>query len=141
MTVAALFICSAACQNGSGAPKGFIVDLATAGVSCGDGRVIVAFAIGRHRVKLNAEPDVSFPEGVQRLREVMTHRAEKVVYVKAEADVSWEEFLELLDDVWPEVSVVSILTPQVEATARRTHCLGLSCRDCTRFGGFHTRNQ
>src|ERR1700674_2080230 len=137
-TVAALFVCSPACHYGSGAQKVFLVDLATSAESCGDSGNIVAVAIGRHRARLNAEPDVTFPEAVQRLREAMTYRAEKIVYVKAEADVSWGEFLELVDDVWPEVNVVSILTPQVEATARRTYCLGPSCRDCTRFGGFHT---
>ncbi len=49
--------------------------------------------------------------------------------------------MELVDDVWPEVTLVSVLTPQVEAMYRRTHCLGRSCRDCTKFGGFPTRPQ
>ena len=140
-TVAALFMCSAACHYGSGAPKGFIVDLAASAEACGDSSHIVARAIGGHRARLNAEPDVTFPEAAQRLREVMTYRAGKIVYVKADADISWGEFLELVDDLWPEVNVVSILPPRVEATARRTYCLGPSCRDCTRFAGFHTHNQ
>jgi biopolymer transport protein ExbD len=134
-------MCGAACQRGSGTAKGFMVDLATSAESCGDSRTIVAVAVGRHRAKLNAEPDATFPEVVQRLREVMSYRAEKVVYVKAEAEVSWGEFLELVGDVWPEVNAVSILTPQVEAMARRTYCLGPSCRDCTKFGGFPTRTR
>jgi len=73
-----------------------MVDLAASAESCGDSSNIVAVAVGRHRARLNAEPDVTFPEAVQGLREVMTYRAEKIVYVKAEADVSWGEFLELV---------------------------------------------
>ncbi len=134
-SVAMLVLCSAACHYGSAVSKGFIVDLAAVEVSttCGDNSV-VAVAIGRHRAKLNAEPDVAFSEAIRGLHEVMTHRVERIVYVKAEPDVFWGEFLELVDNVWPEVNVVSILTPQVEA---RGTCPGLSCRDCTRFGGFH----
>jgi hypothetical protein len=118
-----------------------MVDLAASAESCGDGSDIVAVAIGRHRAKLNAEPDATFPEAVQRLREIMSTRGEKIVYVRAEAEVSWGELMELVDDIWPEVNVVSILTPQVEAISRRTLCLGPSCRDCTKFGGFPTRPQ
>jgi hypothetical protein len=118
-----------------------MVDLATSGESCGDGSLIVAAAIGGHRAKLNAEPDRTFSETVQRLREVMSYRAERIVYVRAETGVSWGEFMELVDDVWPEVNVVSILTPRVEAVLHRTYCLGPSCRDCTKFGGFHTRTR
>jgi hypothetical protein len=121
--------------TGSGASKGFMVDLAASAESClDDSRNIVAVAIGRHRAKLNAEPDATFPETVQRFREVVSVNAEKIVYVRAEAEVSWGEFMELVDDVWPEVNVVSILTPQVEKMSRRTYCLGPSCRDCTKFG-------
>jgi hypothetical protein len=85
-------------------------------------------------------PAATIPEAAQRLREVMSTRAEKVVFVKAEADVSWGEFVELVDHVWPEVDVVSILTPQVEMLARRTHCLSTSGRVCAGFGGFRARN-
>jgi hypothetical protein len=139
LSVPMLFICGAACNRENVASKGIMVDLATSPKSCGDGSHIIAVAIGGHRAKLNAEPDAAFPEVVQRLRKVMSYRAEKIVYVKAEAEVSWGEFLELVDDVWPEVNVVSVLTPQVEV--RRTYCLSPSCRDCTRFGGLPMRSR
>jgi hypothetical protein len=135
------FLCGAGCDREDGHSKGFAVDMAASPKSCGDGRDIVAVAIGSRRAKLNAEPDAAFPEVVQRLRDVMSYRAEKVVYIKALADVPWGEFLELVDDVWPEVNVVSILTPQVEAMVRQTYCLSPSCRDCTKFGGFPTRTR
>jgi hypothetical protein len=141
LPISLLLLCGTACERENGTPKGFIVDVATSAESCGDGTYIVAAAIGGHRAKLNAEPDRTYPETVKRLREVMSYRAERVVYVKAETGVPWGEFMELVDDVWPEVNVVSILTPQVEAMSRRTFCLGPSCRDCARFGGFHSRPQ
>jgi hypothetical protein len=141
LPISVLLVCGAACQPKSSAPLGFMVDLATSEESCGDGSHLIATAVGGHRAKLNAELDRTFPETVQRLREVMSYRAERVVYVRAEAGVSWGEFMELIDEVWPEVNVVSILTPQVEAVLRRTYCLGPSCSNCTRFGGFHTRTR
>ena len=136
LSISVLFLCVAACNRGNEQSRGFPVDLAVSQESCGDGRTIVAVAIGGHRARPNAEPDAAFPKVVQRLREVMSYRAEKVVYIKAEPQVPWTEFLELVDYVWPEVQVVSILTPQVEAMARRTLCLSPSCRDCTGRGGF-----
>ena len=68
----------------------------------------------------------------------MRTMAEKVVYVQAEPDVPWGEFIELVDHAWPEANVVSILTSRVEARARRTSCRGLSSRDLTGLGGFGT---
>jgi hypothetical protein len=44
----------------------------------------------------------------------MSSRAEKVIFVKADAGVSWGDLVELGDEVWPEADVVSILTSQVE---------------------------
>jgi hypothetical protein len=136
LSMSMLFLCDAACNMGNEQSWGFRVDLAKSQETCGDGRSIVAVAIGGHRARLNAERDAAFPKVAQRLREVMSYRAEKVLYIKAEPQVPWTEFLELVDQVWPDVQVVSILTPQVEAMARRTLCLSPSCRDCTRLGGF-----
>ncbi len=69
----------------------------------------------------------------------MTYRAEKLLYVKAESGVSWGEFVELIDQVWPETDVVSILTPQVEALARQRYCLTPSCYDCAKLRHFQTQ--
>jgi len=68
-----------------------------------------------------------------RLRAVSKNRAEKVVYIKAEAGVSWGEFMELLDNVRPEVEIISLLTHQVERSSHGHLCLAPSCGDCARL--------
>jgi hypothetical protein len=141
LSMSVLSLCGAACNRENDGSKGFTVDLAVSPKYCGDGRNIVAVVIGRRRARLNAEPDAAFPAVVQGLREVMSYRAEKVVYIKAEPEVQWGEVLELVDNVWSEVNVIGILTPQVEALARQTDCLSPSCRDCTKLGGFPTHSR
>ena len=142
LSTSVLFLCCAACTRDTGPAKGIIIDVASSSAPCGDSpRTLVATAIGAHKARLNQEPVAAIPEVCRRLREVLSYRAEKVVYVNAEAEVPWEDFMELVDNVWPETDVVSILTPEVEVLGRRTHCLHPSCRDFTRFGGFRTRTQ
>lgn len=113
-----------------------MIDLATSPKRCGDGREMVAVAISGHRVQLNAEPDAPLPTVVPQLHDIMRTRAEKVVYVAAEPALPWGEFVDLVDSLWPEVDVVSLVTPQVETEARRTFCIRPSCRDCRKFGGY-----
>jgi hypothetical protein len=105
---------------------------------CGESRDIVAVALENHRAKLNAEPEAPIADLKLRLHEVMSTRAEKLVYVTADAEVPWGEFMELIDGVWPEVDVVSLLTHQVRAAAARTHCLSPSCGRCTALLSFRT---
>jgi biopolymer transport protein ExbD len=79
--------------------RGFLLDVAASPDPCGDGEPIVAVAIGKHRAKLNSEPATTIVKAAQRLHEVMSYRADKVVFVKAERDVPWGEFLELVDQL------------------------------------------
>jgi hypothetical protein len=121
---------------------GFLIDLPNTTSPCGDGpHIVVAVALGRHRAKIEqgAKPDI--PAVAQRLREVMQYRAEKVVYVTAEQDATWSDFLEVVDGVWPEADVVSLFTPQVAALSRQTLCLRPSCLDCRNLGGYRAGTQ
>jgi hypothetical protein len=115
------------------------LDIASAR-ECGadDIRLIIATAIGSHRVRVGAEPGRTTSEFALRLREVMSVRAEKLIYLKADAGVSWEEFMELLDVVWAEADVVSIITPQVGASAHGGYCLTPSCGYCVTLRRFRT---
>lgn len=73
---------------------------------------------------LNQESYNTLVESVARLHEVLLTRAERAVLVRAQPDVSWAEFLEMVDHLKPEVTRLAILTPQVEALARLDrHCL------------------
>ncbi|MGA2117367.1 MAG: hypothetical protein ABSH56_21720 [Bryobacteraceae bacterium] len=126
-----------------------MLDLAAAPAAecCGDGRQIVVAAIAGNRVKLNAEPDVPVDEGVSRLRDVLSTHAEKVVWIKGSPGITWGEFMNLVDDVWPDTEILSLLTPPVEALViERRSCLDTSCavggsvadrRDCAKLAEFH----
>ncbi len=100
-----------------------IVAIADAPTSCGDARSVVARALGRGRVKLNAEPEEGLDEAVSRIHEVMVQRADKVLYVTADSGVAWGELLALVSRVWNEAEVISIVTPTVDQLARTRRCL------------------
>jgi hypothetical protein len=137
-----LILFCAGCVTEREPPKGFLVDVASSAAPCGDSRPLVATAIGGHKARTNYEGDAAIPEACRLMREVLKTRAEKVVFVKAEADVTWGEFMELVDRVWPEPDVVSIFTLETEAMADDTYCLNPSYHsDYTRFGGFRSRTR
>ena len=137
LSVLLIILCCTACSWEHKAAKGFMLDIASAR-KCGedDIRRIVATAIAGRRARLGVEPDGTIPEVALRLRDVTSYRAEKLVYVKADAGVSWGEFLELIDVVWPVADVVSTITPQVEALAHGRYCLTPSCGDCVKLRRF-----
>jgi hypothetical protein len=60
---------------------------------------VIARALGSGRVKLNEERETSIEEAVSRIHEVMSYRAEKVIYVEAVTGASWAEFLEFVDHI------------------------------------------
>lgn len=70
-----LALCIVALIAFASEPSAFIVAIADAPAQCGDGRVIVAKALGNGRIKLNAEPEASMDEAVSRIHEVMRYRA------------------------------------------------------------------
>lgn len=109
---------------------GFMIDIATAPEHCGDGRYIVASAVGNHRVTLNPDPSFDIRELPSRLRESLKYRAEKLVFVRAEPGISFGEFVQLVDAVRPEAEIISLITPQVEVLARARYCLAPSCGPC-----------
>jgi len=133
VTVLLLLLCSAAHSQQRKAIKDFFLDIATAPESCGDGRNLVITAIGGHRAELNTEPAIATAEIGPRLRAILKYREEKTVYVKAGSGVPWGEFLDLLDNVRPEVEIISMLTPQVDRLSHRHLCLAPSCGDCARL--------
>ncbi len=135
-----ILLCAACGENHK--TTGFLIDLPDATSPCGDGpRTVVAVALGGHRARLNKEPSADIPAVARRIREVLQYRAEKVVYVAAEHDASWGDFLEVVEGVWPEADVVSFFTPQVAALSRQTLCLHPSCRDCRSLGGYRPRQK
>lgn len=141
LSMSVVILCCAAYTRQLSPATGFMINAATSRESCGDSRDVIAVAIGRHRARLNNEPDAPIVEVAKRLHDVMRTRAAKVLFVQAEPNVPWEESVELVDHSWPEANVLSVLTSRVEVLARRNWCRGLSCRDCTGLGGFGKRHQ
>jgi hypothetical protein len=106
---------------------------------CGDARYIIATAAGNGRVRLNGEAELSLDDFVLRIREILSYRAEKLVYVSGGPQASWGDFISMVDRVWPEAEVVSILTPEVERLAQQQHCLAPSCARCDSLGSLRAR--
>jgi biopolymer transport protein ExbD len=121
----------AACVTGRPS-TGFLIDIAIAPEECGDGRPIVATLARDGRVQLNMET-IAVAEVGRRLRDVLRTRADKLIFVKAESDVSFGDFVQMLDLLHPEAEVLSLITPQVELLARTRFCIAPSCGECTRL--------
>jgi hypothetical protein len=113
--------------------KGFLVDVPTVCDNCGETYSIVATLVGNHQVKLSEESSRLIAEAVVRLKEVLKFRSEKLVYVKAVADIDFGEFAELVDALSPEVQVISLFSPRVEALVQGHCCLVPSCGNCEIF--------
>ena len=121
------------CSRKSVPETALILDIATAPKSCGDGRNVVAIAVGSGTAKLNGEAAVPLDQLAARIREVQSYRAEKLLYVTAEAGVPWGDFVAMVERLWPDADVVSMITPEVEQLARRRYCLAPSCGSCEGF--------
>jgi hypothetical protein len=75
---------------------------------------------------------MSLAELASLLRDILHYRAEKLVYVTADPGTSWGDILEVIDGVWPEVDVVSLITPQIKTLTEKSYCgLAPSCGQCT----------
>ena len=114
--------------------KGFRLDVATSPEWCGDGINIQVKAVGNHMASINGHGKLSIPDSVSQVREMLRTRAESVVFVGGEHGSLYGDFIELVDAVYPEARITSIVTPQVEMLARRHLCLEVSCRPlCANF--------
>ncbi len=129
-----LLLASSACTRTMTAPVGFDLDLATAPETCfDDTRIIVVTALGNHYFSVNSET-LDIRGLAPRLREILRHSAEKVVFVNAEPDATIGDFIELLGQVCPEAQVVSLLTTKVATLVRARYCgPAAGCGRCSNF--------
>jgi hypothetical protein len=103
-------VLSVACNRSDGPETGFHMDLASAPEHCGDGRPIVAIAMGNGRARINDDQ----PFDVNELP-------------------ATSEVVKMIDAVYPQADVTSILTPKVAALFRERFCLEVSCGLCVNF--------
>jgi hypothetical protein len=140
--VLAMTLFSAGCTHETKKASGHILDVASATPPCGDSpRIVLVSAVAAHRARINDEPDAPIPDVVVRMREIMSTRAEKVVYVKGEVGASWGDFIQMVEVIWQEADLVSIVTPGVQAQLLQTHCLRPSCGACSRLVGSHKQDR
>ena len=129
----ALAVLALACGSERAPSRGYLLDIAKAPERCGDGRYVVITAIGQHRVRIHLSLFLDTDSAAHWLRDTFRTRAERLVYVRAEPGVAFGEFVELVDRVWTEADVVSVVTPQIEVLARKRVCLAPSCGLCKEF--------
>ena len=127
-----LVLASVVPQRGS---VGFVLDVAFSPNSCGDGNNVVATVMGNHQARLNSAPPFNVSDARWTIRTRLSTRAEKLLYVRADPDVTFGEFIEFVDAVSPEVEVLSVITPQVEQQVQRSWCLSPSKRTVQRLWG------
>jgi hypothetical protein len=116
-------------------PVGFVVDVAFSPNSCGDGNNVVATVMGNQQARLNSTAPFKISDARWTIRNRLSTRAEKLLYVRAVPDVTFGEFVEFLDAVSPEVEVLSFITPEVERRVQESWCLSPSKRTVQRLWG------
>jgi len=98
-------------------PSGFYVELVahTSSSECGDGRKIVLQILKGHTFKINSETVLSEDLKGQ-LREIFRTRAERVLLIRADPDVSFQEVVSAIDAAEGDVTNlhVVLLTPEGE---------------------------
>lgn len=100
---------------------------------CGDGRPIVVIPLGGHKARLHNEAPSEVGDVVSKVRDMLRYRAEKLVFVATETDVSFGDVAEVVDRLYPETGVISLITAQVAKRASRSLCIEPSCGDCSRI--------
>jgi biopolymer transport protein ExbD len=98
-------------------PSGFYVELVTHSSSseCGDYRNVVLQISKEHTFRINSE--IVLSENLNgRLREIFRPRAERVLLVRADPDVSFQEVVGAIDNAEGAVTnlYVALLTPEGE---------------------------
>ncbi|MBI4464778.1 MAG: biopolymer transporter ExbD [Acidobacteria bacterium] len=111
---------------------GFLIDIATAPESCPDDvRIVIVTLHNNHTVQLNCCTTLEMAALRPKVRELFKNRVERVLFVQADPDVPFQQFVDLIDAVRQEVHIVSLITPQVEEQVRARHCLSPGCGACT----------
>lgn len=114
---------------------GFVLDVAFSPSSCGDGNDVVVTVMANHQARLNASPTFNISDARWTIRNRLSTRAERLVYVRADPNVTFGEFTEFVDALSPEVEVLSLITPEVERHVQKRWCLSPSKRTVQRLWG------
>jgi biopolymer transport protein ExbD len=108
---------------------GFTLDLAKA-VDCGedDRRTVIVILHRDHSVAINQDA-VEREMLPHRLADIFKTTYYRIVYVQADEDVSYNDFVALVDAIRPVVGVISLVTPSLQKPGTN-RCIVLGCPDC-----------
>jgi biopolymer transport protein ExbD len=78
--------------------------------------------------RINASPGVDLATLRKKLHEIFRTRTEKLVFVRAEANLTWQQFMTLVDHIPREIRKVVLLTPGLSGYSRYDPCHRLVLR-------------
>lgn len=96
-----------------GSRQGVMVGIAQR-VEEGECRTVVAHVLANGAIRLNLEPELKRTELAARLHEIFRTRAERLLFVKADPEVAFQDVADVIEIAQSEVQHVAILTPEVE---------------------------
>jgi biopolymer transport protein TolR len=77
---------------------------------------LVAVPGAKPQIKINQQ-DVSWPDLINRLNQIYETRAERVLFVKADDNVSWQNVATVIDEAhYAGVDKVGLITAKIEAS-------------------------
>jgi len=89
-----------------------------------DNRVVVALFRPDSTVQLNADEPIPLSALPGRLHEIFRTRSERLLFVRAEEEVAWWQFMLFVDATTPELRKIAWETPELERERRAMPCGG-----------------
>jgi biopolymer transport protein ExbD len=104
--------------------RGFSIKVAQSpSGNCGDARIVIVEVLHSGGLRLNGE-DLNCSQLATLLYDIFKTRAEQVVFIRAEPDVSFRQVAEVIDIASGQVDYVAIITHSVKLG--RPYCLTIS---------------
>ena len=116
------------CNLAAAKPGGFSVYMITESHGCPtdyDSGRIVASALGNHRFRINDSDILDRAGLVRELENILKYRAVKAIWVRAEADTWYSDFIEMVDNVYRSGDLVAIYTDKVSELERQGGCVAI----------------
>ena len=103
--------------------SGFPILVTKVDTSCMDDiRTIVVTVHSNDTVQLNSEDRIDRNQLPERLQEIFHTRADRSVFVRADSDVSFQEFVDVLDAARPQIDRFGWITPGISDEWKKSPC-------------------
>ena len=112
--IGSVFMILIVCASPARIPHGFVTKIAIKRADCGDGPRTIVVHVGKSgRTLLNGEA-VKPGQLESRLHEIFSVRAERLVFLSADPEVTFAKIVPVLDLAQGQVDYVALLTPKVQ---------------------------